>query len=203
MGMKQFQVIRDFEQALAEYTGAPYVTCVNSCTMALRLCLDWYYRNDIGCRNIIIPKHTYISVPIQIKRAGFEVEFSDMEWKGAYNLGNTNIFDAARRFHANMYTPGKYICVSFHYTKILNINHGGAILHDNTNAIHFFESMRHDGRLDGMPIDNEYIRYLGHHCPISVETAAQGLVKLASLPSYNDDLPNSSYPDLSQLSVFK
>ena len=34
---KSFQVVRDFEAALCEYTGAPYAVAVNSCTMALLL----------------------------------------------------------------------------------------------------------------------------------------------------------------------
>jgi dTDP-4-amino-4,6-dideoxygalactose transaminase len=35
--LNAFQVVRDFEKAVAEYTGAPYCVAVNSCTMALLL----------------------------------------------------------------------------------------------------------------------------------------------------------------------
>ena len=36
-----FQIVKDFEAAIGEYTGAPSVVCVNSCTMALKLSLEW------------------------------------------------------------------------------------------------------------------------------------------------------------------
>lgn len=208
--MKQFQVIRDFEKALADYTGAPFVTCVNSCTMALRLCLDWRFR-QLECHKfqlrVAIPKHTYVSVPIQINRAGFSVDFVDRDWTGQYEIYPLGIHDSARRFHANMFPIDRkeytYICVSFHYTKILGLGHGGAILHDDPTVDNFFHQMRHDGRTDGFPIENMHVKYMGHHCPMAPEIAAQGLVKLASLPDFNEDLPNSNYPDLSTFEIFK
>lgn len=208
--MQQFQVIRDFEKALSDYTGAPFVTCVNSCTMALRLCLD-YARVVDKIKNpdrrkhsvITIPKYTYISVPMQIKQAGFKVKFDDIEWEGIYQLKPLRLFDAARRFKKDMYFQNSFMCVSFHYTKILGLNHGGAILYSLPEAKKFFEQMRHDGRTDGKPITNNLVQRIGHHCPMSAETAAQGLVKLASLPKFNKDLPNSDYPDLSALEIFK
>lgn len=213
--MQQFQVIRDFEKALADYTGAPFVTCVNSCTMALRLCFDYMNKNFPGEYSMDIPRETYISVPIQAKRAGYKVKFNDDNWKGMYRIHPFKIYDAARRFRKNMYHgifAGKedievnkfdFMCVSFHYTKILGLGHGGAILHNTKDAVHFFNSMRHDGRSDGFPITNDTVRYLGHHCPMSVDVAANGLVKLAALPDWNEDLPNSDYPDLSTFKVFK
>lgn len=233
-----YEIIKDFEHALSVYTGAPFVTCVNSCTMALRLCLDWSKEKDYRITKkhqginlpdfldkIVIPKHTYVSVPIQITQAGYEVEFEDKDWKGMYRLKPLPIFDSARRFHARMCCEAYdnfddlgdyYICVSFHYTKILGLGHGGAILHNNPDAALFFQQMRHDGRFDGVPISPIYHQdttdlrgllcyphLLGHHCPMSPEIAAQGLVRLSTLPAYNDDLPNSDYPDLSTFEVFK
>lgn len=35
--MNPFQVVKDFERALCEYTGAPYAVTTTSCTMALLL----------------------------------------------------------------------------------------------------------------------------------------------------------------------
>lgn len=226
--IEPYKVIRDFELALADYTGAPYVTCVNSCTMALRLCLDYKKKtskllsaHELHEFEIGIPKRTYVSVPIQIKQAGFSPKFYDDPWKGWYELAPLHIYDSARRFHKNMFPvlhgEYTYVCVSFHYTKILGLGHGGAILHNNPDARTFFEQMRHDGRMDGMQISNSYGSYdvmhgkfinqwphlLGHHCPISPEVAAKGLVRLANLPDYNDDLPNSDYPDLSTFEIFK
>lgn len=204
-----YEIIKDFEHALSVYTGAPFVTCVNSCTMALRLCLDWSKEEYEGLYEIYIPKRTYISVPFQIRMAGLKPKFRDEDWHGMYRLGGTYIYDAARRFHANMYVPGTLMCVSFHYSKILGLGHGGAILHDKPILEQVFMRGRHDGRIDGMPIAEEFFtRYAmknrnAHHCPMSPEIAAQGLVRLSTLPAYNDDLPNSDYPDLSTFEVFK
>ncbi len=212
-----YEIIKDFELALAAYTGAPYVCCVNSCTNALRLALDWQHRVIVNKHthvvefipeefNITIPSRTYVSVPIQIKKAGFIPKFEEIEWSGVYRLKPHLIYDSARRFHSGMFKYANktaYVCVSFHWTKILGLGHGGAILHNDPDAVHFFREMRHDGRVEGMPIDNRHIQYLGDHCPMSPEIAAQGLVRLANLPKYNDDLPNSDYPDLSTFKVFK
>ena len=39
--MNPHQVTKDFEEAVAQYTGAPYCVAVNSCTNALFLSLMW------------------------------------------------------------------------------------------------------------------------------------------------------------------
>ena len=38
-GLGMFDKILQFEQALAEFTGAPYVIMTDSCTHAIELCL--------------------------------------------------------------------------------------------------------------------------------------------------------------------
>lgn len=40
-----FQVVREFEAALCEYTGAPYAVTTTSCTMALLLAVAWQLKN--------------------------------------------------------------------------------------------------------------------------------------------------------------
>jgi len=37
-----FKVVRDFEQALCDYTGAKYAVTTTSCTMALLLACKWH-----------------------------------------------------------------------------------------------------------------------------------------------------------------
>lgn len=39
-----FKVVRDFEQALCDYTGAKYAVSTTSCTMALLLACKWHLR---------------------------------------------------------------------------------------------------------------------------------------------------------------
>lgn len=218
-----FEIVRDFENAVAEYTGAPFCVSVNSCTNALFLTLKYQYERDkdnFGVRYynrepvkpfIEIPKRTYLSVPMQIKHSGFEVRFRDEKWKGAYKLEPYWIYDAARKFTSDMYYDiyGRdgavktcWVCVSFHWSKILGIQQGGAILHNDKNFDIWARKARFDGRTEGVkPKDDNPI--LGYHMYMSPEIAAEGLVRLMHLPKYNPDLPNDDYPDLSKLEIFK
>jgi len=36
-----FKIVSDFEETVADYTGAPYAVAVDSCTNALFLCLKY------------------------------------------------------------------------------------------------------------------------------------------------------------------
>lgn len=210
-----FDIVRDFEAALCEYTGAPYAVAVNSCTNALFLALKYHDLNwDFSKQDIInIPKRTYVSVPMQIKHAGFDVSFRDEDWKGIYKLKPTNIWDAARRFTSGMFRginfvsdmqPIDYVCVSFHWNKILGVQQGGAILHNDWEFDKWARKARFDGRAESTPAGflGQY-DMLGYHMYMSPEIAAEGLVRLMHLPKNNPDLPNDDYPDLSQIELFK
>jgi dTDP-4-amino-4,6-dideoxygalactose transaminase len=191
-----FKVVRDFERAVAEYTGAPYCVAVNSCTMALFLACKWCEVDEVW-----IPKRTYVSVPMSIVHAGGWVKFDDRDWKGSYSLNPYPIRDSARRFTSGMYDGG-FECLSFHWSKILGIQQGGAILTDVAQADTWFRKARFDGRTEGVhPKNDDFI--LGWHCYMSPEIAAEGLVRLCHLPKHNADLPNSDYPDLSQCRLFQ
>lgn len=212
-----YQVIKDFEQALCDYTGAPYAVAVNSCTNALLLACKWHLREDsphfldnavFSCngsysKTIEIPKKTYIGVPMSIINAGGEVCFRDEDWVGAYQLKPYNILDSARWFEMGMYVKGLMQCVSFHATKTLGDTQGGAILHDNPKADEWFRKARFDGRTEGVDPKDDHFDMIGYHCMMTSDVAARLLVKLSSLPAHNDPLPNSDYPDLSQFEVFK
>lgn len=224
-----FDIVRDFEQAIAEYTGAPYVIAVNSCTNALFLCLKYHYNlRKIGFEQpskikpnytdlttqIEIPKLTYLSVPMQIIHVGYGVRFREENWEGMYQLKPFNIWDAARRFMSNMFADLQYyhskcdmsvkhyVCTSHHWSKILGVQQGGCILHDDSEFDKWARKARFDGRTEGVkPKDDKPI--LGYHMYLSPEIAAEGLVRLMHLPKNNPDLPNDDYPDLSQMEIFK
>lgn len=203
-----FSIVKDFEDAVAEYTGAPYCVAVNSCTSALFLALS--YEGDYGIHigSVEIPKHTYVSVPMQIKHAGFDVTFRDEDWSGTYQLKPFNVWDSARRFHYGMFKyinslDYKYECVSFHWSKILGIQQGGAILHNDAQFDVWARKARFDGRTEGVAPKDDKFDMLGYHCYLSPEIAAEGLVRLHHLPKHNKDLPNDDYPDLSKLEIFK
>lgn len=200
--MNPFNVVRDFEAALCEYTGAPFAVTTNSCTMALLLACKW-----CDVRTVSIPTRTYVSVPQAIMHAGGDVIFRNSEWKGEYQLAPYNIWDCARRFTSGMYKrkwgTTTYKCVSFHWSKTLGIQQGGAILHDDPAADKWFRKARFDGRTEGVAPKDDKDIILGYHCYMSPEIAAEGLVRLWHLPKHNDDLPNDDYPDLSQILLFQ
>lgn len=197
-------VTQVFEQCLCEYTGAPFVVAVNSCTMALTLAVAWHVRRrpELGYR-VSIPKRTYVSVPQAIIHAGGRPVFDDREWYGSYQLKPLPVWDCARFFASGMYERGSFRCVSFHASKTLGIEQGGAILHDSAEADAWFRRARFDGRAEGVAPKDDKDIILGWHCYMNPSTAAQGILKLHSLPKHNAPLPNDDYPDLSQLEVFR
>jgi len=203
-----YQIVRDFESALCEYTGAPYAVTTTSCTMALLLaCKDYienvkvmYWPNG---PELMIPRRTYVGVPQSIIHAGAKVRFSEEEWIGKYQLFPSPIWDSARYFTSNMYIAGQFQCVSFHSSKILGDTQGGAILHDNPEADAWLRKARFDGRTEGVTPKNDSIEMLGYHCYMSPDVAARLLLKLSVLPEYNEPLPNDNYPDLSIMEIFK
>jgi dTDP-4-amino-4,6-dideoxygalactose transaminase len=206
--MNPHQVTRDFEAMLCEYTGAPYAVAVNSCTMALTLAVAWHLRDAQSDRwdyrrEILIPKRTYVSVPQAIIHAGGRPVFRDEDWLGWYQLAPLPVWDCARWFTSGMHTTGRFMCVSFHSSKTLGIEQGGAILHDNPEADAWFRRARFDGRGEGVAPKDDTGIIVGYHCYLNPSTAAQGILKLHSLPRHNAPLPNDDYPDLSTLECFR
>jgi len=208
--MNPHQVTRDFEGMLCAYTGAPYAVAVNSCTMALTLAVAWHLRdaqnNEVVEHRfpITIPKRTYVSVPQAIIHAGGRPVFEDREWLGSYRLDPLDVWDCARYFTSGMYRyPDVFLCVSFHASKTLGLEQGGAILHDNAEADAWFRRARFDGRAEGVAPKDDTGIIVGWHCYLNPSTAAQGILKLHSLPRHNAPLPNDPYPDLSTLECFR
>ena len=205
-----YQGTKDFESALCEYTGAPYAVAVNSCTAALMLACEWQSSKRFAGVSLSgallvarIPRKTYVSVPQAIMRAGILVDWSDEEWRGAYQLKPLPVWDCARRFTSGMYVPGQFQCVSFSASKILAAEQGGAILHDDQKADAWFRRMRFDGRTEGVdPMDDSF-DLVGHHCLMLPSVAATLLLRLYHLPKHNEDLPMREYPDLSKHTAFK
>lgn len=102
-----------------------------------------------------------------------------------------------------MYSSSGFVCVSFQASKILGIEQGGAILHSNPEADVWFRRARFDGRTEGVAPKDDRFDMVGYHCYLSPSVAAQGLLKLYSLPKHNEDLPNDDYPDLSEIEIFQ
>jgi len=192
-----FDVVRQFEDALAEYTGAPHVVTVDSCTNAIFLSLLWWRAS--GPTNVVgVPRRTYVGVAQSVRNAGYSIEWDDLPWAGWYPLLGTPIVDSARRFTSGMYellSPASLVCVSFQIAKHLPIGRGGAILTDNANTAAWLRRARFDGRTAGDSAAP--IQVPGFHMYMPPPDAARGLWLLSWLPRDNEDLPNDDYPDLS------
>jgi len=203
-----YSVTRDFEAGLCEYTGAKYAVAVNSGTAAILLSLlGWRSRMTPEYQKekspiVGLPRKTYVSVACAAKQAGYQIEWRDEDWRGAYQLTWTPIFDSARRFTSGMFGAG-FQCVSFAAAKILGAEQGGAILHDNEEADKWFRRMRFDGRTEGVDPLEDTFDLVGHHCIMIPSVAATLLVRLHHLPKHNPDLPYYEYPDLSTAKAFK
>ncbi len=99
-------------------------------------------------------------------------------------------------------SSGYMMCVSFHASKTLGFNQGGAILHDSPEADAWLRRARFDGRTEGVSPKDDTFEQLGWHCYMSPDVAAGLLLRLHSLPRHNAPLPNDDYPDLSKLPIF-
>ncbi len=213
-----YKVTEDFEKALSEYTGAKYVVTVDNMSNALFLSL--YYENHIK-KNIkggfvTCPKRTYPSVPCEIIHSGLKVEFTenygclDMEkgtLKGAYELGNSNVYDSALRFTADMYLKGTHMCISFTGPyKHFKLSKGGAILTDNYKAYLWFKRARYSGRRECSYHDDN-LDMLGWNFYMMPELSARGLLLMNQFynmdgsKKVNEDL-TLPYPDLSKFKIY-
>lgn len=192
-----FKALFDFESALAEYTGAPYVVLTDGCTHALELC----FRYD-GIKETAFTPYTYLSIPMLMHHLGIKFEYHNKEhrqkWVGEYKFEGTRIWDSARRLERNMYRPGQFQCLSFGWTKPLQLGKAGAILLDDPVAYKLFSRQRADGRDLHVPWETETDLILGYHyCP-TLELCARGL---ELLPSVEPKSQPGVYPDCRNISI--
>ncbi len=186
-----FRALFDFEQALADYTGAPYVVVTDGCTHALELCLRYDH-----VRQTRFTAYTYLSVPMLMYHLDIRFTLCDQTWSGEYKFENTRIWDSARRLEPNMYRPGQFQCLSFGWTKPLQLGRVGAILLDDPVAYQLFSRQRADGRDLNIPWQDETELILGwHYCP-TLENCARGL---ELLPTIQPQSQTVEYPDLRKI----
>lgn len=208
-----YKITEDFERALSDYTGAPYVVTLDNMSNALFLSL-YYEKNvkkSIKGDTITIPSRTYPSVPCEIIHAGLKVGFEPVDGKtikGMYQLKGSNVWDSALRFTANMYKPEQHICVSFTGPyKHFKLSKGGAILTDSLEAYHWFKRARYSGRRE-CSYHDDYLDMIGWNFYMMPELAARGLLlmnqfyNLDGTKKHNLDL-ELPYPDLSQFKIYE
>src|SRR5688500_13965269 len=99
--IKPHSITKEFEEALAQYTGSPYCVTVDNCSNALFLALSY---SGIQNQEFTIPNRTYMSFPCAIIHAGGRVKFDTVEGNsisGPYALKPTRVIDSALRFTAD------------------------------------------------------------------------------------------------------
>lgn len=213
MSVGIYKITQEFEEKLAEYTGAKYVVALDNMSNALFLSL-FYEKNvakNIESGVITIPSRTYPSVPCEIIHAGLKVNFLNVEGKtikGAYNLVGSNVWDSALRFTADMYIPNTHMCISFTGPyKHFKLSKGGAILTDNYDAYLWFKRARYSGRRE-CSYHDDYFDMIGWNFYMMPELAARGLLlmnqfyNLDGTKKTNEDL-ELPYPDLSKFEIYK
>jgi hypothetical protein len=107
--------------------------------------------------------YTYLSVPQTMRKLNIDYSLIEDDWIGEYQFHGTRIWDSARRLEPNMYRAGQLQCLSFGYTKPIDIGRGGAILLDNKDDYIILSKMRYDGRdLEISPWDEQIKFYMGY-----------------------------------------
>lgn len=194
------EVVRMFEENIAEYTGAKFAVSCDNCTNAIRICLELF-----SPREITIPSKTYLSVPQSIIQAGHKVVFNNRmnDWKGIYKLEPLNVYDAAKRLTSDMYIPNSLMCLSFGIKKPLKLGKGGMILTDDESTYKALKQKRWSGRTEGIPMNEDQMPFLGYNSYITPELAAWGMMMLSVYPKHTEDEPCEDYPDCSQYNIFK
>lgn len=191
-----YAIVDEFEDAVAEYTGAPHAVAVDSCTNALFLCCRY-----LAVEAVTIPARTFFSVPAAVIHAGGSVNWKDASWRGQYRLEPYPIVDSACRLRRGMYEPGTFCCLSFDARKHLPIGRGGMILCDSLEAVEWFRRARFSGR-DEKPRMESTAWFAGWKAHMLPEEAARGITLMLNLPDDPQDL-EIEYPDLSQMEAYR
>ena len=195
-----FELVTKLEDKVASFFGAPYAIATDSCTHGVELCLRYEQPYEVT-----FPTHTYPSIPFLGPKLGLRLSWKEEEWVDYYQIGNTNVYDAAVLWKMGGYMPGTHMCLSFQFQKHLKIGRGGMILTDNKEAYEIMSEMVYDGRNSRtIPWRDQNIKTIGYHYYMTPEAAETGLNQFEDAilrePKIWSDL---DYPDLRTMDVFK
>tara|TARA_R110001592_G_scaffold323732_1_gene603163 strand:+ start:11254 stop:11889 length:636 start_codon:yes stop_codon:yes gene_type:complete len=195
-----FKVVKQFENEIAKFFGAPYAVAVDSCTHGIELCIRYQNLSYIN-----VPRRTYISVPFLADKLKIQLQWRDEEWVDCYLVNNhlKPIYDAAVLWKQGSYITGSYMCISFQFQKHLSLGRGGVILCDTQEEYDIFKRMSYDGRLPETPWREQDIKVHGYHYYMTPETAQLGLDKLPeAIKTPPRQWKVTDWPDLSLMKVF-
>ena len=202
-----FEVVSKFEKEIAKFYGSPYAIATDSCTHGIEICIKYLRANKI-----IVPRRTYLSVPMLAHKLQIDLEWKDEKWENYYEIEckknmfpvEKKLYDAAVLWKENSYLKGTFMCLSFQFQKHLSLGRGGMILTDDLAAKTKLKKMSYDGRLPDIPWRNQNVDTIGYHYYMTPETAQLGLDKLEkakiSTPKKWDI---KDWPDLTKMDVFK
>ena len=194
-----FDKVKKFEQEIAKFFGSPYAVAVDCCTHGIELCL-----RHKEVKKMIVPAHTYISVPLLSKKLNIELEWKEEAWQDYYYIGDTNIIDAAVLWRENSYIPNTLMCISFQFRKHLSLGRGGVILCSSESDYWALKKMSYDGRLPNIPWADQNISTMGYHYYMTPETAQLGLEKIElAKKSTPRQWTLEDWPDLRKMEIFK
>lgn len=168
-----FQAILEFEQAICNYTGAPYCVTTDCCTHAIEIA----FRLTHDQSPVSFPGKTYLSVPMTMHKLGIKYNLTDDHWRGCYEFVGSRIWDYARKFELGMYVPNTIQCVSFGMSKPLQIGLGGCLLTDDEAVYRKASRMRYDGRdiFNFSPWIEQKSFQIGYHYYLRPEECVVGL----------------------------
>jgi len=193
-----WETVKEFENKVAEFFGAPFGIAVDSATHGIELCLRYTNAKVIAC-----PKRTYLSVPMLAEKLGIRREWMDWNWEDYYML-TPRVIDAAVLWKRDSYIRNTFMCISFQFQKHLNLCRGGIILTDDAFAAHMLRKMAYDGRIPGIPWRQQNVEVIGYHYYMAPETAQLGLDKLdVAINTEPKKWKVEEWPDLTKMSIFK
>jgi len=196
-----YQIVNYFEESIAKFYGSKYAVATDCATHALELCFRVINQPNT---KVVIPTHTYMSVPMMLEKINQKWEFSNILWKNYYKIEPFNIIDASTYWKKNSYQHGTLTCLSFQYKKHLPIGRGGMILLDDFSLYERLKRLAHDGRTRSVPQDNDVITEIGYHYYMTPEDAARGILLLSTVKNHAArEWSYKNYKDLTCLPVFE
>ena len=194
-----FGIVKEFEEKIADFYGAKWGIAVDACTHGIELCLRY-----VGANEIVVPKRTYLSVPMLANKMNLELKWKDEDWRDYYEIGNTGVYDAAVLWRENSYIPKSFMCISFQFQKHLGLGRGGMILTDDLAAKDELKKMSYDGRTPDLPWREQNVNTMGYHYYMTPEVAQNGLDKFEEVKTKE---PRKwlleDWPDLTKMEIFK
>jgi len=179
------KIVRDFEDAFAEYVGAPHCIAVDSLTSGFLAVLDM-----LGPSAASLPTATYVSMANTLKKMGVSIQFRDGWIAGnAYPIltDKGTIMDSAHALRRDICLQDKKSIwlFSFHATKLLATGKGGMIATFSKEQAEFLKRIVNNGRIYANNTFEFVVHNAGWNTYMSDIEASLGLSQLKRLDETN------------------